>query len=123
MNVSEPYILHRLLRALSPQERKLAIESNSNLVKLAIYARGFHHAVRLVDHCDATHADLRQKKSTLVSLDPEGRAEISNKMSMVSDWATAAARDAAFNAWHFDLVLTQIEENAKIRLPLFRRPV
>jgi hypothetical protein len=119
MNVSEPYILHRLLRALSPKEKKLATESNSNLVKLANYARGFDHAVRLVEHCDTMRAELRRRKSTLISFDTEGRAEISDKVNMVFGWATAAARDAAFNAWHFDLVLAQIEGAAKNRLPLF----
>jgi hypothetical protein len=118
MTVTDPYIPHRLLRALSRKERKLAIESNSNLVKLDIYIRGFDYAVRLVDHCDTLHAGLRQKKSMLVS-DPEGRTEILDKVNMVLGWAIAAARDAAFNAWHFNLVFTQIEEITANRLPLF----
>jgi hypothetical protein len=119
MTVSDPYIPHRLLRTLSRKERGLAIESNSNLVKLHIYARGFDYAVRLVDHCYTMHADLRQMKSTLVSSEPEGRAEILDKMNMVLGWAIAAARDAAFNAWHFNLVLTQIEDITDNRLRLF----
>jgi hypothetical protein len=119
MTVSDPYIPHRLLRALSRTERKLAIESNSDLVKLDIYVRGFDYAVRLVDHCYTMRADLHQKKSMLISSDPEGRAEILDQVNMVLSWAVAAARDAAFNAWHFNLVLTQIEDITANRLPLF----